>query len=79
MDSDNFVDVLVPILVDTLLFVFGLVVVVTLSEKFITCPNLGQQLEKQTKYSLVNGCFIKLSNGNWINSGKYSGVNLENK
>jgi hypothetical protein len=49
-----------------------------LGGKYISCPNLGNSLQKEVKYNYwAGGCFIKLNNGNWISSNKYNGVSLE--
>ena len=49
-------------------------------EKNVTCPQLSIALQKETQmHFLAGGCFIKLSNGNWISSDNYNGVNIENK
>ncbi len=51
--------------------------VVTLITKNIYCPQLGEALELSTKYDFwAGGCFVEMSDGNWIRTTNYSGVNI---
>ncbi len=79
MDANNVWDaVLKPIIFYSLVLIVIVIGGVYLQDKNVTCPHIGSSLQKETKYDfLAGGCFIKLSNGNWIASDKYNGVSIE--
>jgi hypothetical protein len=81
IDNDSmWIAVLRPILVWTLALFIGIFLGDYFYNKNVGCPQLGNSLQKEVKYNfLAGGCFIKLSNENWISSDNYTGVNIENR
>lgn len=66
------------LLIIMLLFLIVLPAGIISINKYWHCPRYSVALEKETKYQIGQGCFLKLENGNWIPLEKYQGINIEN-
>jgi len=50
---------------------------VYLMDRFILCPNFGEEVELPCKYNFwAGGCFVQLDSGQWIRVDNFHGVNL---
>ena len=80
IDDDNVLRGIVqPMLFYFIVFIIIFFTSGYLISKNITCPQLGSTVHKETTYNpWAGGCFIQESNGNWVSSGSYNGVNIEN-
>lgn len=72
MSSESHINISVGgfgVIVSVLLILF--VLGVAQGFNYYTCKNYGSITERTTKYSIVNGCFVKISSG-WILQEKMS-------
>lgn len=80
-NSDSIFDGIIKVVVFySVCIIISFTGIIYLTEKNITCPQLGNSLQKETKFNFwAGGCFIKLQNGNWVSSYSYTGVSIESR